>query len=153
MSTENRKAIRDSETFWQLDGESELYAVTIPDQPKASAATTVRLTHLNSYGPFDEAEFSVRVGDPDKPTDQDDLDSASDWIKAQLVEELVTVDGEEMLRSEALEPFEDETPWEGTYEAQLVFPAGRRSIEIKIVSEQPELLRSLVLADWEVTVR
>src|SRR5207248_7754603 len=95
MSTENRKAIRDSETFWQLDGDSELHAVTIPEQPKATAATTIRLTHSNSYGPFDEAEFFVRVGDPDKPTDQDDLDSASDWIKAQLVEELVTVDGEE----------------------------------------------------------
>src|SRR3954469_1728457 len=111
MSTENRKVIRDSETFWQLDGESELYAVTIPDQPKATAATTVRLTHSNSYGPFDEAEFFVRVGDPDEPTDQDDLDSESDWIKAHLVEELVTIDGEEMLRSEARKPFEDETPW------------------------------------------
>src|SRR4051812_42209919 len=112
MSTENRKVIRDSETFWQLDGESELYAVTIPDQPNAAAATAVRLTHSNSYGPIDEVEFFVRVGDPDKRTDEDDLDSESDWIKAHLVEELVTVDDEEMLRSEAHEPFEDETPWE-----------------------------------------
>ena len=141
MSTDNRKAIRDSETFWQLEGESELYAVTIPDPPKAGVASTVRLTHSNSYGPFDEAEFFVRVGDPDKPTDQDDLDSATDWIQARLVEELVTVDDEEMLRSEAHEPFEDETPWEGTYDAQLVIPAGRRSIEVKIVSLHPESAR------------
>jgi len=63
MSRENRKVIRDSETFWQLDGESELYAVTIPDPPKVGTATTVRLTHSNSYGPFDKAEFFVRVGD------------------------------------------------------------------------------------------
>src|SRR3989442_15996671 len=76
MSNENRKVIRDSDTFWQLDGESDLYAVTIPTPPKSGAGTTVRLTHSNSYGPFDEAEFFVRVGDPDKPTDQDDLDSA-----------------------------------------------------------------------------
>ena len=153
MTTENRKAVRDSETFWQLDGESELYAVTIPHPPNAGVATTVRLTHSNSYGPFDDAEFFVRLGDPDKPTDQDDLDSATDWTKARLVEELVSVEGEEMLRSEAPEPFEDETPWEGTYEAQLVIPAGRRSIEIKVVSRHPELLRSLVLADWDVAVR
>src|SRR6185312_9579903 len=113
---------------------------------------TVRLTHANSYGPLDDAEIFVRIGDPAKPTDQDDLDSATDWIQAHLVEELVTVDDEELLRSEAQEPFEDETPWEGTYEAELVIPAGRRSIEIKIVSQHPELLRSLVLADWEVTV-
>jgi hypothetical protein len=152
MSTENRKVIRDSETFWQLDGESELYAVTIPDQPKAAAATTVRLTHSNSYGPIDGVEFFVRVGDPDKRTDEDDLDSESDWMKAHLVEELVTVDDEEMLRSEAHEPFEDETLWEGTYEAQLVIPADRRSIEIKIVSQHPELLRSLVLNDWDIAV-
>lgn len=152
MSTEKRKAVRDSETFWQLDGESELYAVTIPAPPKSGAATTIRLTHSNSYGPFDDAELFVRVGDPGKPTDQDDLDSATDWIQARLVEELVIVGDEEMLRSEAQEPFEDETPWEGTYDAQLMIPAGRRSIEIKIVSQHPELLRSLVLADWEVTV-
>src|SRR3954470_8918657 len=152
MNTENRKVIRDSETFWQLDGESDIYAITIPDPPKAGAVTTMRLTHSNSYGPFDEAEFFVRVGDPDKPTEQDDLDSASDWVQARLVEELVSVDGEEMLRSEAQEPFEDETPWEGTYDAQLTIPAGRRSIEVKIVSRNPELLRSMVLTGWDIAV-
>ena len=151
MSTEKRKAVRDSETFWQLEGESDLYAVTVPDPPKPGAATIVRLTHSNSYGPVDEAEFFVRVGDPDRPTEQDDLDSATDWVQAGLVEELVTVGDEEMLRSEAEEPFEDETPWEGTYEAQLVIPAGRHSIEIKIISGQPGLLRSMVLTGWEVS--
>jgi hypothetical protein len=47
-----------------------------------------------------------------------------------------------MLRSEAHKPFEDEMPWEGTYDAQLVIPAGRRSIEVKIVNHHPELLAS-----------
>ena len=152
MSTPTRKVVRDSETFWQLEGESDLSAITIPDPPGPGVATTVRLTHSNSYGPFDEVDFFVRVGDPDKPTDQDDLDSATDWVQARLVEELVTVGDEEMLRSEAEEPFEDETPWDGTYEARLVIPAGRHSIEIKLVSHQPELLRSMVLSDWEVSV-
>jgi hypothetical protein len=150
MSTENRKVIRDSETFWQLDGESDLHAITIPDPPKPGAATTVRLTHSNAYGPLDEADFFVRVGDPDEPTDEDDLDSASDWVQAQLVEELVSVDGKEMVRGEAEEPFEDETPWDGTYEAPLVIPAAPCSIEIKVVSRQPELLRSLVLTGWDL---
>jgi hypothetical protein len=152
MSAQNRKAVRESDVNWQLDGESDLYAVTIPDPPKSGVATTVRLTHSNLYGPFDEADFYVRVGDPDDPTDQEDLDSATDWTQARLVEELVTVGDEEILRSEAEEPFEDETPWEGTYEAQLVIPAGQRSIEIKIISQHPELLRSLVLTGWDVTV-
>ena len=152
MSAENRKVIRESDTFWQLDGESVLDAITIPDPPKANASTTVRLTHSNSYGPFDGMELFVRVGNPDNPTAQDDLDSAKDWVHARLVEELVQVDGEEMLRSEAEEPFEDETPWDGTYEAQLIFPAGRRSIEIKIVSKDAELLRSLVLSGWDFVV-
>ena len=153
MSTQNRKAVRDTENTWQLDGESDLSAITIPDPPAAGAATTVRLTHSNSYGPFDDAEFFVRVGDPDNPTDQDGLDSASDWTKAHLVEELVTVGDKEILRSEAPpDSFEDEVPWEGTYEAQLAIPAGRRAIEIKIVSQHPELLRSVVLADWELMI-
>jgi hypothetical protein len=152
MSTDNRKVIRDSETFWQLEGESDLHAITIPDPPKAGVATTVRLTHSNSYGPFDSADFFVRVGDPNNPTGDDDLDSATDWIQARLVEELVTVDGEEILRSEAHEPFEDETPWEGTYDAQLVISAGHRSIEVKIVSQHPELLASRVLTGWDIRV-
>jgi len=153
MSTQQRKAVRDSETFWQLQGESDLYAATIPDPPKPGVPTTVRLTHSNLYGPFDEADFFVRIGNPDKPTAPQDLDSARDWVPARLVEELVNVDGEEMLRSEAEEPFEQETPWEGTYEAPLVLPAGRHSIEIKIISRHPELLYSMVLADWEMKVR
>jgi hypothetical protein len=127
-------------------------AITIPDRPKAGVVATVRLTHSNSYGPFDGAEFFVRVGDPDKPTGDDDLNSATDWIQARLVEELVTVDDEEMLRSEAQEPFEDETPWEGTYDAQLVIPAGQHSIEVKILSPHPELLASRVLTGWDITV-
>jgi hypothetical protein len=151
MSTEVRKAIRESDACWQLDGESDLNAVTIPDPPKAGEATTIRLTHSNGYGPFDDADLFVRIGDPDNPTEEDHLDSAGDWVQAELVEELVYVDGEEMLRSEAEEPFEDETPWDGTYEAQLVFPSGRCSVEIKVVSRQPELLRSLVLVDWEIS--
>src|SRR5262245_4800468 len=138
MSTNNRKAVRDSETFWQLDGESELYAAVIPDPPQAGRAATVRLTHSNSYGPMDEADFFVRVGDPDEPTEQTDLDSHDDWTPARLVEELVNVGDEEILRAEADEPFEDETPWEGTYEAELTIPPGRCSIEIKIVSREPE---------------
>ncbi len=152
MSANNRKVIRDSETFWQLEGESDLYAVTIPDPPKAGVASTVRLTHSNSYGPLGGAEFFVRVGDPDKPTDDENLDSSTDWVQAHLVEELVTVDDEEMLRSEAHEPFEDETPWEGTYDAQLVISAGRRSIEVKIISQHPDLLASRVLTGWDISV-
>lgn len=153
MSTPARKAVRDSKTWWQLEGESDLAAITIPDPPKPGVATTVRLTHSNSYGPFDALDFLVRVGNPAKPTKQDDLDSANDWVPARLVEELVTVDDEEMLRSEAEEPFEDETPWEGTYEAQLVIPAGKRSIEIKIVSRRPKLHRSLVLSGWKISLK
>ncbi|HSY17571.1 MAG TPA: hypothetical protein VK815_04515, partial [Candidatus Acidoferrales bacterium] len=91
MSTTERKAIRTSPNNWQLDGESDLNAITLPDPPKPGAPTTVRLTHSNSYGPFDEADFFVRVGDPKNPTAQDDLDSHTDWVQAQLVEELVTV--------------------------------------------------------------
>jgi hypothetical protein len=152
MSTNTRKVVRDSETFWQLEGESELYAIVIPDPPQANRAATVRLTHSNSYGPMDEADLFVRVGNPAAPTRQNDLKSAQDWVPARLVEELVHVDDEEMLRSDAEESFEEETPWDGTYEAQLTFPTGRHSIEIKIVSRQPDLLTSRVLSDWGISV-
>ena len=155
MSTEDtengdRKVVRDSDVFWQLEGDSDLYAMTIPDPPKAGKATTVRLTHSNSSGPVDEVEIFVRLGDPENPTEPDDLDSASDWVKAELVEELVYVGGEETLRSEAEEPFEEETPWDGTYEAQLVIPAGEHTIEVKVMSKFAEVMTPVVLNDWEI---
>jgi len=148
-----RKAVRDSDDFWQLDGESELSVETLPHPPTAKGPTTLRLTHSNIYGPFDEAEFFVRLGDLDHPTGPEGLDAARDWVKAELVEELVFVNDEEILRSEAEEPFEEETPWEGTYEAKLQLPPGRQRLEIKIVSSHPEFLRSTVLSDWEVNVK
>jgi hypothetical protein len=147
------KVARNSKNFWELDGESELHAATVPDPPEAATATTVRVTLSNPYGPVDDVEVFVRVGNPDKPTAQGDLDSAKDWFEAPLVEELVNVDGEEMVRSREMEPFEDETPWEGTYEAHLVLPPGRRSIEIKVLSHNSELLRSVVLSDWDIAGR
>jgi len=153
MSAQDRKAVRDSENTWQLEGESDLAAIIIPDPPKAGGTAIIRLTHSNSYGPFDEAEIFIRLGNPAQRTGEFDLDTKKDRIKAKLVEELVYVDDEEILRSEAQEPFEDETPWDGTYEAQLVIPTGQHSIEIKIVSSNPELLASRVLSDWDVSVK
>ena len=143
-----RKAVKDSDTFWQLEGESELQVTCLPDPPMADEPTTVRLTHSNVYGPFEGIRIFVRVGDPANPTDFADLDSHDDWLEADLIEEIVWVDDEEMLRSEAEEPFEDETPWDGTYEAQLILPKGKTSIEIKILSNEEELLASCVLSDW-----
>jgi hypothetical protein len=146
------KAVRDSEAFWELPGESELRAATMPEEPQANKQATVRLTHANPYGPFDEAKFFVRVGDPEKPTDQDNPDAATDWVQCKLVEELVHVDGQEMPRAKAKEPFEDETLWEGTYEAKLKMPAEPCSIEIKVVSHHSELPYVVVLSDWQISV-
>lgn len=147
----DKKAVQDTENSWQLEGESCLAAITIPNPPVLGTATTVRLTHSNAYGPCDDVDFFVRIGNPCKPTGEKDLDSSADWIKAKLVEEIVSIDGDEMLRSEAKEPFKDETPWDGTYEAQLTIPSGKQLIEIKIISRCPELIASRVLAGWDVT--
>ncbi|HZZ28185.1 MAG TPA: hypothetical protein VFE46_09290 [Pirellulales bacterium] len=146
------KMVSDSPNFWELPAESEIQGITIPEQPTAAGPTTVRITHSNSYGPFDEAEIFVRIGDPNNPTDQDDVQSHADWVPAKLVEELVFVDDDYIPRDQAEEPFEDETQWCATYEAELKIPAGPRSIEIKLVSHNPELLPSLVLSGWDFTV-
>lgn len=150
----NRKVVINQESEYELEGESTLCVTTILDPPRSGALTTVRLSHFNAYGPFEDnqVEFFVRVGDPNNPTAYSDFDSASDWVKALLVEELVCVNNKVILRSEAHEPFEDETPWFGTYEACLDISSGRRSIEIKIVSHC-DLLCSKVLTDWNIIVR
>jgi hypothetical protein len=144
------KAIRESDLFWELPGESELRAATIPDPPQPKNQATVRLTHANSYGPFDDAKFFVRIGNPENPTDEADGISATDWIACQLVEELVYIDGQYLPRSQAKEPFTDEVPWEGTYETQLMLPAEPCTIEIRVLSEHPDVPYEVVLSDWNV---
>lgn len=138
---------------WELEGESMLCAKMEPPRPKAKERVTVCLSHSNESGPFPEVDFYVRIGDPRKPTAQDDLTSATDWVKATLVEELVWIDEDPVLRSETREPIAGGTPWCGTYEATLSFPPGRHSIEIRIRSRRPKILSSLVLSGWEVRVR
>lgn len=148
----DKKEIVDSDNYWQLEGESDLATITIPNPPIAGTPTMVRLTHSNSYGPFTEVDFYIRVGNPDKPTAEDDLNGATDWVKAQLVEELVCTDEGEFFRSEVPGKIDGETPWSGTFEASLSIPAGRRSIEIKVVSRKPKLMRSVILSGWVVEV-
>ena len=144
------KAIRESEVFWELPAESELRAATIPDPPQPKKQATVRLTHANSYGPFDDAKFFVRIGDPENPTDQADGNSVTDWTACTLVEELVYIDGQYLPRSAAKEPFTDEVPWEGTYEAKLKLPGDPCTIEIRVVSEHPDVPYEVVLSGWEI---
>jgi hypothetical protein len=151
--TPRPKAVRDSGAFWELPGESELRAATTPDPPQARKQATVRLTHANPYGPFDDAKFFVRIGDPDEPTDQGNPDAATDWVPCKLVEDLVHVHGHAMPRARAKESLEDETLWEGTYEAKLKIPAEGCSIQIKVVSHHSELPYVVVLSDWQVAVK
>ncbi len=146
-----RKMVSDSLNFWELPAESELHAITIPESPTSKLPTTVRITHSNSYGPIDETELFVRLGDSANPTEQDDVKSHTDWVPAKLVEELVYVEEDYIPRDQADEPFEDETLWCGTYEAQLKLPAGTQLIEIKLMSRN-DVFPSLVLSDWEVNV-
>ena len=148
MNPEKRVSF-DTENYWELGGESTLHCETIPDPPNPRDDTLVRITHSNVYGPVDGIEFFVRIGDPDNPTVFDDQDSTTDWVKTELVEEIVMVDDVEMYRSDATEPFgrEEEVPWDGTFEARLRLPSGNSTIEIKVLSSG-DLLQSGVIADW-----
>jgi hypothetical protein len=144
------RAIRESKWTWELAGESVLLAETDPKKPKHEKPVIVRLTYSNVYGPVDGAQLYVRVGDPDKPTAFDDLDSGGKWQPVTLVEELLSIDGEEVDRSSLSEPVYGETPWDATYERELSFPQGKHSIEIKVVSEAEGM--NGVLSDWIVNV-
>jgi hypothetical protein len=144
------KAIRESDLFWELPAESELRAAIIPDPPQPKKQAIVRLTHTNPYGPFGPAQLFVRIGDLENPTDESDGDSITDWVSCQLVEELLYIDGQDIPRSSAKEPLGDETPWTATYEAKLKLPADECSIEIRVVSEHPEVQYSAVLSDWSL---
>ncbi len=146
------KFVTNSPFNWELPAESSIEGITIPSPPIATGPTTVRITFANMYGPFDEAELFVRIGDPDKPTDQDDVTAHSDWTKSDLIEELMATEDGTIFRAIAKEPFEDETPWFATYETQLTFPAGRHAIEIKVISHREDLMPSLVLTGWDFTV-
>jgi len=138
---------------WEIGGESVLFGQTIPDRPVQGQETVVRITHSNVYGPIDHVTLFVRIGDPNQPTEFADLDSAADWVEAQVVEEIVRVNDVEMHRADATEPFgrEEEVPWDGTFEVALALPPGKQSIEIKIQSKS-DYPGSGVISDWIVDV-
>ena len=146
----------DAPIDWELQGESTLRAAVIPDPPDSTADSLVRITHTNLYGPIDFMEFFVRLGDPDNPTEQNDITAHADWAKLELVEEVLGIeddDGEEIdiLRSDfegELDPFE-EIMWDGTFDAKLKLRRGMNSIEIKALSHA-EKFRSFILAGWAV---
>ena len=142
----------DSRWTWELGGESVIFCAAIPSPPQSGEETLVRITHSNVYCPADDVEFFLRIGDPNNPTGFDDLESAVDWVKTELVEEIVVVDDEEMHRSQVNEPFgqEEEVPWDGTYEARLMLPAGKNSIEIKVSAKGS--VQSGVISDWVLHV-
>ncbi len=145
------KAIRKSKWIWQLAGESVLLAETDPKKPKQDNPVVVRVTHSNVYGPVDDIKLFVRIGKPDQPTTSGDHGSGADWLPMKLVEELLSVDGEEIARASVTEPVYGETPWDATYECELTLSQGKHSIEIKFVSDVEGM--SGVISDWILTVR
>ena len=141
-----------SKQSWELGGESVIYCEVIPNPPQSGKEALVRITHTNVYCPVKDVAFFIRVGNLSKPTPFDDLETATDWVKTELVEEIVFVADEEIHRSKANEPFgpEEEAPWDGTFEAMLTFPTGKNSIEIKVSSSGP--IQSGVISDWVLDV-
>lgn len=148
------KAITKSKVFWQLRGESELHVALVPARPRANKPATVRLTHSNTYGPFPDVEFFVRIGNSGARTAADNLDSNSDWVPAVLVEEIVWIGDRRVPLADAGDISNSETPWWGSYDASLSFSAGTHTIEIKMVSGNTLLLPSIVLSGgWRITVQ
>jgi len=60
-------------------------------------------------------------------------------------------DGDQVNRSTVNDPVYGETPWEATYECELILKRGKYSIEIKVISEVEGMTR--VISDWAVTVK
>lgn len=140
----------DAAVSFYLTGESVVAAATIPGSLSSKTPTVVRVSHSNSYGRVDSDVF-VRLGDPKRPLDVQDFDTATDWQKAKLVEDLLWSGEREewVLKSKAKG---GTSAWCGTYEAAIQFPKGHHQIEIKIISRVPEVC-SIVLSNWKVYVR
>ena len=138
---------------WEIGGESVLFGKTISDSPLANQETVMRITHGNVYSPIDHVKLFVRMENPDQPTEFADLHSANDWVEARVIEEIVNVNDVDMHRADATEPFgrEEEVPWDGRFEAMLIFPPGKQSIEIKVLSKLDHP-GSGVFSDWFVDV-
>ncbi|HPF58407.1 MAG TPA: hypothetical protein PK820_06385 [Candidatus Competibacteraceae bacterium] len=147
-----RLKVTDSENYWELSGESVLNAAIIPEKPKSNEATLIRLTHSNSYCPIDGVNFYIRIGDPSNPTQFNDLDSHNDWSELKLIEELVLINEEEVLRSEMKAPLamDEEMPWDATFETKMNIPEGDHLIEIKVVCPSG-FMPSGVISDWRVS--
>lgn len=138
---------------WELAGESSLRARLVAD-PIAGAPARIRLSHDNVYGPIDGTEIFVRVGDPDAATAFAELVDTTGWTAAPIVEETLSIDGDELSRASVPEDEQQgvEIPWRADHEAELSLPSGRVRIEIAVRHARYAELNG-ILSDWVFDVR
>ena len=109
----------------------------------------MRVTHSNAIG-YVDSDLFARLGSPTSPLGATDFDTAQDWHKMALVEDLRWSDDRQewVLRRKAKIGF----LWSGTYEVEMQIPKGHHLIELKLISRVPEVC-SIVLGNWKIYVR
>ncbi len=128
------RALRNALASWETVGESLLQAARV----ETDDGPLLRLTYSNVYGPVDGIELAVRY-------------RRNPWKEAALVEEIVDVDGNTVLRSEAGK-LVGETPWDATFEVDYPLPKGEFVMDIQLSSPAEGIDPPQVIDDWVVTV-
>ncbi len=128
------KAIWNSPASWETVGESQLKAARV----ETDDGPVLRLTYSNVYGPVDGVELAVRY-------------RRNPWKDAVLVEEIVDIDGDTQLRSDAGE-LVGETPWDATFDVEYPLPKGEFNVEIRLSSTAEGIDPPQVIDDWIVRV-
>lgn len=132
--------------------ESLMKARSQPVQPAAGQPAKIEAVVGSPYG-RPKPKLWVRFTNADQPGDPQDPTAGPEWTEMQLVggriEDLNT--GEMVPLGQAQEGGSFEQMGESHYEAELVFPSGKSSIEFTVLGEWQDA-KPAVFPAWQVNV-
>jgi hypothetical protein len=132
--------------------ESYMKARTVPKKPVAGESANVEVVVGSGYG-RPKPKVWVRLGDPSESFDYQNPDAGPEWRELMLAGGRIwDLQNEKWAPLGQAEEYPmEEQPGESYYEVELTFPAGKSSLEFRMVSE---LLGGAPVAfrGWDVEV-
>lgn len=149
-------AFQNPEGWYEFDevagDDSYMKARSQPVKPTAGQPTKIEVVVGSPYG-RPKPKLWVRFTNADQPGDPQDPTAGPEWTEMQLVggliEDLNT--GEMVPLGQAQEGGSFEQMGQSHYEAELVFPSGKSSIEFTVLGEWRDA-KPWVFPGWQVSV-
>lgn len=136
--------------YWELSGESTVQ-VKNPKSIKEYESFKFELNHYNSYGPYTDLTFQVKI------INMDNKEVMFDWEYLSMVNEYLYINGEDKTELKKVknlaQVLNEETPWEADFEGEFYLPKGKFQFLIKTYDEKHSQINDYTIEDCIIEVK